>query len=288
LRNQALGTMGVPGSSSRGVFLPNSGGALTGGIYINGNSGQSSDNATVVLAVDGSDNPRYTISQTLSGITHTTVITVNYSTNKTTYQYDGGTPVEYSGVPDGVGDEGTLIYANDDIKSLSGTVQRDTKITVSSEYDICITDDVVYQDHYDAGAAGNPDPSGRLCATGYNNLLGILSWGGDVRIVTSSSVAADIEIHGIVMAHNGIFTVDDYDRGVCRGTATLLGGVITDFYGAFGTFSGASRTGYGRDFIYDNRVLEGDSPPYFPYMSNFTSNVDPVNVFRTRTSWRET
>jgi hypothetical protein len=90
----------------------------------------------------------------LSGITHTTVITVNYSTNKTTYQYDGGTPVEYSGVPDGVGDEGTLIYANDDIKSLSGTVQRDTKITVSSEYDICITDDVVYQDHYDAGAAG--------------------------------------------------------------------------------------------------------------------------------------
>jgi hypothetical protein len=89
------------------------------------------------------------------------------------------------------------------------------------------------------------------------------------------------------MAHNGVFTVDNYNSGVCRGTATLLGGVITDFYGAFGTFSGSSRTGYGRDFIYDSRVLEGISPPYFPYMSNYTSNIDPPNVFRTRTSWRE-
>jgi hypothetical protein len=287
LRNQALGTMPVPGASNRGVFLPNKDGALTGGIYINGNSGQSSDDATIQLAVDGSNNPQYTISQTLSGVTHTTVISVDYSANRTTYQYDGETPVEYTGVPDGVDDEGTLIYANDDIRSLSGTVQRDTKITVSSERDICITNDIVYQDHYDANADDNPNPDGRLCATGYNNLMGILSWGGDVRIVTPSNVEKDIEIHGIVMAHNGVFTVDNYNSGVCRGTATLLGGVITDFYGAFGTFSGSSRTGYGRDFIYDSRVLEGISPPYFPYMSNYTSNIDPPNVFRTRTSWRE-
>ena len=124
-----------------------------------------------------------------------------------------------------------------------------------------------------------------LNAAGYNNLLGILSWGGDVRIGTTAP--DDVNVHAVVMAPHGVFTVDDYSTGSSRGTATLLGGVISDWYGAFGTFSGTSgmRTGYGRNFIYDDRVLQGMAPPYFPYMDRFTID-NPVELSR-KMVWRE-
>jgi hypothetical protein len=274
LKNQALGTMSMP--SSRGIYVPNQGGALTGGIFIYGNQGQSSDDAAVTMSVNASDDPVYTITQTRSGTVHTTVVTVDISANNTQVVVDGGSPTTYNGKPDGVGNEGIIIYSTDDIKDFSGTVQKNTHVTVSSERDLVITNHVRYEDY-------NSSP---LNATGYDNILGILSWGGNVRI--SSSAPSNIEIHGIVMAHNGIFTVDDYNSGSPKGTATLLGGVITDFYGPFGTFSGGSmQSGYGRNFVYDARVLEGMAPPYFPYMTSYSSSVVPADMFRTRTSWRE-
>ncbi len=275
LREAALGGMAVPGASSPGVYVPESGGTLTGGIYLNGNSGQSSDNPKVTLSVDASNNPVYTITQHIHPVDHTTVITVDNSANTTTVVRDG-VSTTYNGRPDGATHEGTIIYANDDISGLSGTVQQDTQITVSSERDIVITGNVMYQGY-------NTTPS--LNAAGYNNLMGILSWGGNVRIGTTAP--NDVNVHAVVMAPHGVFTVDNYDSGISRGTATLLGGVISDWYGAFGTFSGTSgmRTGYGRNFIYDNRVLQGMAPPYFPYMDRFTID-NPVELSR-KMIWRE-
>ncbi len=246
LRNQALGTMANPGSN--GIYVPNDAGAVTGGIYIKGNS-------TVDMSLDGSNNPVYTITQ---GST-TKSVTVNYTSNQTSV-YDGSTTNTYQGIPDGVSNEGTLIYSSDDITGFSGTVQQNTSITVASERDVVVTNHVRYQQY-----TASP-----LSAEGYNNLLGIISWGGDVRIGTAAP--NNLDIHGVVMAPHGIFTVDDYNLGSPRGTATLLGGAITDFYGAFGTFSGTTPiSGYGRNFVYDPRMLQGEVPPYFPYMSNFTS-----------------
>ncbi|HNQ50210.1 MAG TPA: DUF4900 domain-containing protein [Candidatus Omnitrophota bacterium] len=275
LRDAALGGMAVPGTSSPGVYVPESGGTLTGGIYLNGNSGQSSDNPTVVMSVDGSNNAVYTITQYYSHANHTTVITVDNAANTTTVVSDG-VSTTYNGKPDGNTHEGTIIYANDDIAGFSGTVQQDTQITVSGERDIVISGNVMYQ-------AYNTTPN--LNAAGYNNLLGILSWGGDVRIGTTAP--DDVNVHAVVMAPHGVFTVDDYSTGSSRGTATLLGGVISDWYGAFGTFSGTSgmRTGYGRNFIYDDRVLQGMAPPYFPYMDRFTID-NPVELSR-KMVWRE-
>jgi hypothetical protein len=275
LRNAALGGMAVPGASSPGVYVPSTGGTLTGGIYLNGNSGQSSDNPSVSMSVNGSNNPVYTITQHIHPTDHTTVITVNNAANTTTVVRDG-VSTTYNGKPDGATHEGIIIYANDDIKSLAGTVQQDTQITVSGERDIIITNNVMYQ-----GYSSTPS----LNASGYNNLLGILSWGGNVRIGTSAP--DDINVHAVVMAPHGVFTVDNYDSGSSRGTATLLGGVITDWYGAFGTFSGSSgmRTGYGRNFVYDNRVLQGMAPPYFPYMDRFTID-NPAELAR-KMIWRE-
>lgn len=256
LKTQALGTMSNPGSN--GIYVPNSSGSLTGGILIKGD-------ATLAMNVDASSNAVYTVTQ---GST-TKNITVDRVNNQTTVQTVGGGTSTYAGLPDGVGNEGTLIYSLDDITSFSGTVQKNTSVTVSAERDVIISNNVRYET-YTASPLSGIDPVTGLEA---DNMLGILSWGGDVRI--GNSAPDNVEIHGVIMAPHGVFTVDNYDSGAPRGVASLLGGAITDFYGPFGQFSGTTPThGYGRNFVYDPRVLSGKTPPYFPYLSGFTSNDD--------------
>lgn len=255
LKVQALGGTAEPGSN--GVYVPNNGTALTGGIYVRGNQGQSSDDAVISMGIDANNNPAYTITRGTS----TTVVTVDYVNSQTKVQ-TGSTINTYQGIPDGVGNEGVILYVNDNIKSLSGTVQKDSAVTVSSERDVIITNNILYE----------KDP--RLPGNGnYANLLGILSWGGKVRIGTSAP--NNITVNAVVMAPTGVFTVDNYNSGSPRGVATLLGGSITQFYGAFGTFSGVNPvSGYGRNFVYDARMLQGIAPPYFPYIGSFTSSDD--------------
>jgi hypothetical protein len=266
LKNQALGARGEPGAN--GIYIPNDGTNVTGGIYIRGNQGSHADDPTINMAV-GTNGPVYTISRSGSP---TTTVTVDYLANGGI----GSTTVNgltYRGIPDGIGNEGIIIYVNDDIGSLSGTVQKDTNVTVSSERDIVISNHILYEGY-------NPSP---LSAQGYDNILGILSWGGNVRIGTTAP--NNVNIHGIVMAPHGVFSVDNYNVGSPRGTATLLGGLISEYYGPFGTFSGSNPvSGYGRNFVYDRRVLEGIVPPYFPYMANFTSNDTGLD---TRLVWED-
>jgi len=263
LKRQALGGTSEPGVN--GVFVPNNGTNVIGGIYIRGNQGSHSDDPIISLDKDSNNNPVYTITRSSA----TTIITADYANNQTKVQ-SGGTTNTYNGLPDGIDNEGILIYANDDIQSLSGTVAKTSQLTVSSERDIVITNNVLYQEY------NPPTPTTPLNAEGYNNVLGILSWGGDVRIGTSTP--NNVSIDGVIMAPHGVFTVDNYNLGSPRGIATLLGGAITDFYGPFGTFSGESQiSGYGRNFVYDARMLRGLAPPYFPYMTNFTSFDDGLD-----------
>jgi len=260
LKKEALGPMAEPGLN--GIYMPNDGTNVTGGVYIRGNS-------TVTMGLDAGTNPMYTLTQ---GST-TKTVTVDYVNNQTKVT-QGSNTVTYQGIPDGESNEGVLIYAKDNINSFSGTVQKYSSVTVSSERDIVITNHIQYQEY-------NSSP---LSAEGYTNLLGILSWGGNVRIGTSAP--NNINIHGVVMAPHGIFTVDNYQVGSPRGTATLLGGSITDFYGAFGTFSGSNQiSGYGRNFVYDARMLSGMAPPYFPYLSNFISFDD--NALDNKLIWQD-
>lgn len=269
LKKEALGGTSEPGN---GIWIPNDGTNVIGGIYIRGNPGtrqqDHADDAIINMGV-GANGPVYTLTQdsTTKVVTVDYTQTLEYPNGKTEVQT--GTEVEtYKGIPDGQSSEGILIYTNDDVKGFFGTVEKNSAVTVSAERDIVITNHVKYQEY-------SPDP---LNAKGYNNLLGILSWGGNIRIGTAAP--NDINIHGVVMAPHGIFTVDNYNWGSPRGTATLLGGAITDFYGPFGTFSGTTQiSGYGRNFVYDARMLEGMVPPYFPYMANYTSNTSPSDAF---------
>lgn len=252
--------------SSNGIYVPNNGSAVVGGIYIKGDS-------NISLSVN-SGNPVYTITQ---GST-TKTITVNYSTNQTSVKV-GSTTTTYAGLPDGINNIGTIIYANGTIDSLEGTVQKDTEVTISSKNNITITNHLEYAD-YNA-AVGTPGTSGYIPpnASGKKNILGLVAWNGDVNI--STGAPNNVNVHGTVLAKNGIFAVNNYDDAAVgpRGIATLLGGAITDHYGAFGQFNGstgAQTAGYGRNFVYDTRMAEGSSPPYFPTLNTFiafTNNI---------------
>ncbi len=263
-------------TGGNGIFLANNGSSLTGGIYVNGN-------ATVSMGVDGSDNATYTITQ---GAT-TKIVTVNRSANQTQVQTVSGGTVTYNGKPDGVDDLGTLIYVNGTVTSFSGTVQKDTEMTMASSSDIVVSNHVRYADYDPAvgqpGDASYQPPN----ATDKTNLLGLVSWGGNVRV--GSSAPNNIDMHGIVMARSGIFTVDSYNNtGVGpRGTATMLGGAITDYYGAFGLYSGSTGqliAGYGRNFVYDGRTQVGKSPPYFPSLQTFVAFTNDIT---DKMAWQE-
>ncbi len=282
LKKQATGDQN-DGPWSSGIYLPNEAGALKGGIYIKGNAGN------LTMSVNGNNQPVYTITQG-SNIKSITVDYVNNQTIVANVLGEGGTPPgNYSDIPNGITNEGIIIYGNGGIGNFSGTVHPkttapSTPITVSSDSDITISNHIIYQ-NYTVG----PPPS----ALPESNLLGILTWNGNVRI--GASAPNNLNIHGIIMASGGtgIFTVDNYASGSPRGTVTLLGGAITGFYGPFGTFSGSTPiSGYGRNFVYDTRMLAGDTPPYFPITGLFTSseNQDAQGIkdLDKRLIWQDT
>ena len=118
------------------------------------------------------------------------------------------------------------------------------------------------------------------------NVLGVFAPAGDIQIgnyngTSSYNAPEDVKIHGSLMASNGVVTVEDYNRGSPRGQVELLGGIIEEEYGPFGTFSGStgeSSSGYGRKFTYDPRLADGLSPPYFPTLA-----LDDVGAINTVT-----
>ncbi len=264
--------LGPDGEWTNGIRVVNDGTGCTGGIYIRGNRASAADNAVITMSVDKSGRQVFVICQGWGS--PATTVTVDSAGGRTIVTDSSGTRT-YAGIPDGTGHEGVLIYAADDIGSLSGTVQAGMKVTVASERDIRITNHIRYQGHRDS-----PIPE-----EGNEAVLGILSWDGDVRIGTQAP--DNVEIHAVVMAPRGAFTVDNYDAGQDRGTVTLLGSAITDFYGAFGTFGGLfGDTGYGRDFVYDRRLGEGLWPPYFPRAAGFRGPAGPGEGLTQEIVWQ--
>lgn len=253
---------------SDGIYVPNDATGLTGGVYVQGN-------ANVTLKVDGTNRPLYEIVQ---GST-TKKITLDKNNNQTIVETVGAGSTTYAGLPDGVDDLGTLIYVSGQIDDLSGTVQSGEEVTVSSTNDIVIQNDIVYESY--TSAIGNPGDAGYVPpnATGTTNKLGIVSWDGNVRVGTSAP--DDVNVHGSILSQNGILTVDSYtNQGVgARGTATIMGGVITNDYGAFGLFNGSTGqfvSGYGRNFVYDDRMQSGGAPPYFPTLNTFVAFTNDI------------
>ncbi|MEN2984691.1 MAG: DUF4900 domain-containing protein [Dictyoglomaceae bacterium] len=214
-----------------------------GGIYVQGN-------ATILFGIDSQNRAVYTITQGSS----TYVFTIDEAQNKTFLRI-GTNTIEINRIPNGV------IYVNGQINSVSGTIQRNQRITLCARNNITINNHIIYQDN----PLNNPNAV---------NILGLLSESGNIMIdpisghtdANPSDPDLDFEIDAVLMAPQGVVQVTNYDTRTPQGDVILTGGIISNFYGAFGTFGsgGTPRTGYGREFWYDYRMRDGYSPPFFP------------------------
>ncbi|PTA67853.1 DUF4900 domain-containing protein [Deinococcus arcticus] len=146
-------------------------------------------------------------------------------------------------------------------------------LTLAASGDINITSSLRYADPPCAGehaVAGDGTVTPAACANlSTKNILGIYSAQGNVNLM-KDQMGMDPSIHAVLMAGTGAVQVDKYNEGSAMGNVKLIGGIIENYYGAFGTFSGDSAsTGYGRNFVFDPRTLQGYEPPFFPTARNW-------------------
>jgi hypothetical protein len=275
-----------------GIYLPvvdtngnggsDSGEAMAGGIFVQGDLTsltQSVGGASSELAI-------YTLVQGSQTVT-VTVDRANNTTTVTNTAWASPQTRTFAGVPKGwqnyQNNNALIIYVEGNINALSGTLEEKEQATITASGNIDITNHL----RYEVPPVVTDPTSNPL------NTLGLYTPTGDVRITTSAP--NDLVLHAIVMAGNGNTSdnhssvrVVNHDVGSPRGTVQLIGGLIEEYYGAFGTFNsstGAPEHGYGRDFRFDRRVQRGIAPPYFPTNNQF--ELAALGLANTRPIWRE-
>ncbi|WP_407571251.1 DUF4900 domain-containing protein [Deinococcus altitudinis] len=199
-----------------------------------------------------------------------------------------------------------VIYAPSGITSLKGPARTTpddpstappalasfSQITVASASDIHIKNDLKYQDPPCNGSnslstSTPPVFTAAACPTlNATNILGIYSSGGDIAIDSSANTGAgygpvngsngagkDVTIQAVLMASKKSVKVDGFDQGTgdanILGKVNLLGGIIENYYGAFGITDGH---GFGRNYVYDPRMGDGYAPPAFPTQQTWDTN----------------
>ena len=143
-----------------------------------------------------------------------------------------------------------IFYSDGDVY-IKGVL--DGELTVASQRDIRIIDDVTYEA---SNAAGAPQP-------GCNDLLGLVA---ERNIVFADNAANqnNLIVNAVLMALDTSITVENYTSGAPRGTLTIWGGLIQKYRGAVGQFrNGTIIHGYQKDYHYDSRVT-GRTPPSYP------------------------
>jgi len=177
-----------------------------------------------------------------------------------------------------------LIFINGNVSAISGTLGNNEQTTIAASGSINITNNLVYQT---PPVVTNP-------SSNPTNLLGLFAASGDITIDTSAP--NDVQIQGILMAgsngnpFNSSVNVTNYNIGTPRGQVHLIGGIIEQYYGAFGTFNsvtGLQQTGYGRDFKYDRRMSRGYAPPFFPTTGLLEFVQGSSTLAGQRPTWRE-
>jgi hypothetical protein len=134
---------------------------------------------------------------------------------------------------------------------VSGTLNGRATVAAASGYDIEIPASIEYH-------VLPTDP-------GCTDMLGLVA-GRGVVVTKSSPAGADMTIHGCIMAFEKSFTVKNYGSIPVMGALHIYGGIIQNYRGPVGTFSGSSGarlSGFAKDYQYDVR-LKNTPPPYFP------------------------
>lgn len=141
------------------------------------------------------------------------------------------------------------IYVDGSINSIYGTVNG--KATVAAKEDIIIKDNITY-------------------ANDEVDMLGIVAE-EDVIVETNANTQRNLTVQASIMAVNGSFYVDDYDKGRYRGYLNIFGSLVQNRRGPVGTFSStnsSTSTGYNKNYSYDER-LKFLRPPNFPTTGKF-------------------
>lgn len=177
-----------------------------------------------------------------------------------------------------------IVNANDTAPALADFSQ----ITIAARNDIHIKTDLKYEASPCSGknvvTSGVFTPA--LCnKRDAENILGVYSTDGDVAIdspakytAAQGAVPKDVKIEGVLMASKGSVRVDGYELGNADGSlgqVNLTGGIIENYYGAFGITDGR---GFGRNFVYDERTGEGLAPPAFPTQAAWTGELAEIKL----------
>lgn len=168
-----------------------------------------------------------------------------------TFNSDGTVTVVSAGTTTTHSTDPTLtLHTTGSITAVRGTVKG--RVTVGADRGITVNGNLAYSDRA-------------------SDVLGLVSV-GDVTIQSSQTSPADFEIDASIMAvgnnPNGTpasFNVANYNSGVRRGTLTVFGGIIQNARGPVGTgtASGVINTGYAKNYVYDDKLLNSP-PPNFP------------------------
>jgi hypothetical protein len=262
-------------SATDGVYVANSGGNVTDGIWVKG------DVSELSLGTDSEGNSKITIEQEFGyhSTKSTTIYTVETPvtlggttfsgspTSPTTVVYDSSTGdyTPYYGESNGV------LFVNGEIESLKGTASdggQKGKITIASNNDITITDDLLYNTRVDDSDCFDT-PEGTF--PDIPDSIGIVSEG---NIVIDEWAPNNIEINAIMMALGTSFYYEGWqDR--TKGTLTVHGSFIQAQRGPVGTFGSHSRTGYIKNYFFDTRMSTDNPnvgqaiPPYFPITGKY-------------------
>ncbi len=147
-----------------------------------------------------------------------------------------------------------VLFVTGDVQ-IRGTL--DGMLTVASGGDTYLLGDVVY---HDADPVEGPNE-------GCDDVLGLVSE-ENIIIEDNYPNSNGLNIHAHLMALGTSFMAQHYNTGSPRGTLTIHGGVIQEFRGAVGTgtIQGDEvviRTGYAKNYHYDQRFSAVQPPGYF-------------------------
>jgi Tfp pilus assembly protein PilX len=280
-----------------GVYLPNNGSSITGGLYIQGNAD------SIRLDRPAAGQQRYTVVQ---GST-TTMILINYTTNTTTITKTPGGTTSYSGTPNGQAPVGTggangQIFVNGTVTALTGPARtgsvpangpqnpvpttippalaKETQLNITATGQVGITGDLTYEcdpTQLSVPAYISANPNCNMNGQPLRTVLGVMSTGSDVQIKTTAP--SDIYLHGsFYTAQTGMgLSVQNYNNRTPRdsGTMHLFGGLIQDTDQIRASVVNATTVqGYRESYNYDARFANGAvTPPNFPTTRTFVPTI---------------
>lgn len=142
--------------------------------------------------------------------------------------------------------------------SVGGTL--DGRLSIVSDYDIWVTNNVRYAAHPTNGS---------------DDALGLIAR-HDVIVRTNAPDDVDIFAHIIAegsataSASDGSFYVQDYDEDDPRGALNVYGGIVQNYRGAVGQYNSMTMVqthGYYKNYVFDTRFAT-EPPPQYPTLTN--------------------